>query len=163
MKSVQENIARLNPSIGSFPPRVFSSSDGVQAPSWAGTAAAESAFSSCSVASSDFAAAVSSCFSPAAVVFRPGHIAPQEGGVLVLLCKVAPVVEGGGEPGDLYLYFQIEPHKLLKRQDKDLYVTVPISYRTAVLGGKIQVPGIDDTLELTVPAGTASGTRFWVQ
>lgn len=69
----------------------------------------------------------------------------------------------GGEPGDLYLYFQIEPHKLLKRQDKDLYVTVPISYKTAVLGGKIQVPGIDDTQELTVPAGTSSGTRFCIR
>ena len=69
----------------------------------------------------------------------------------------------GGEPGDLYLYFQIEPHKLLKRQDKDLYVTVPISYKTAVLGGKIQVPGIDDTQELTIPAGTSSGTRFCIR
>lgn len=66
----------------------------------------------------------------------------------------------GGESGDLYIYFRIEPHKMLRRQDRDLYVTVPISYKTAVLGGKIQVPGIDDTLELTIPEGTASGTRF---
>lgn len=66
----------------------------------------------------------------------------------------------GGENGDLYIYFRIEPHKMLKREDRDLYVTVPISYRTAVLGGKIQVPGIDDTLELNVPEGTSSGTRF---
>ncbi len=69
----------------------------------------------------------------------------------------------GGEAGDLYIYFQIEPHKLLKRQDKDLYVTVPVSYKTAVLGGKIQVPGIDDTIEVSVPAGTRSGTRFTVR
>lgn len=69
----------------------------------------------------------------------------------------------GGEPGDLYVYFQIEPHKLLKREDRDLYVTVPISFKTAVLGGKIQVPGIDDTLELTVPEGTSSGTRFCIR
>jgi molecular chaperone DnaJ len=66
----------------------------------------------------------------------------------------------GGECGDLYIYFQIEPHKLLKREDKDLYVTVPISYKTAVLGGKILVPGIDDMLELTIPEGTVSGSRF---
>lgn len=66
----------------------------------------------------------------------------------------------GGESGDLYLYFRIEPHKMLRREDRDLYVTVPISYTTAVLGGKIQVPGIDDTLELVIPEGTASGTRF---
>jgi len=66
----------------------------------------------------------------------------------------------GGEAGDLYVYFRIEPHKLLHREDRDLYVTVPISFTTAVKGGKILVPGVDDMLELTVPAGTSSGTRF---
>lgn len=66
----------------------------------------------------------------------------------------------GGENGDLYVYFRIEPHKLLRREDRDLFVTVPISYKTAVLGGKISVPAIDDTVEMTVPEGTASGTRF---
>ena len=66
----------------------------------------------------------------------------------------------GGEPGDLYIYFRIEPHKLLRREDKDLFVTVPISYKTAVCGGKIMVPGIDDMIEYTVPEGTPSGTRF---
>ncbi len=71
--------------------------------------------------------------------------------------------QGGGEPGDLYIYFQIEPHKLLKREDRDLFVTVPISYKTAVAGGKIFVPGIDDVIEYTVPAGTASGTRFCIR
>ncbi len=66
----------------------------------------------------------------------------------------------GGETGDLYVYFRIQPHKLLKREDKDLFVTVPISFKTACLGGKILVPGIDDMLELTIPSGTYSGTRF---
>ncbi|MDE6613594.1 MAG: molecular chaperone DnaJ, partial [Clostridia bacterium] len=66
----------------------------------------------------------------------------------------------GGESGDLYVYFRIEPHRLLRREDRDLYVTVPISYKTAVTGGKISVPGIDDTLELTIPECTPSGTRF---
>ena len=69
----------------------------------------------------------------------------------------------GGEAGDLYIFFRIEPHKLLRREDKDLYVTVPISYKTAVLGGKIVVPSADDTIELNVPEGTASGTRFCVR
>ena len=66
----------------------------------------------------------------------------------------------GGEAGDLYIYFAIEPHKLLRREDRDLYVTVPISYKTAVQGGKIIVPGIDDVIELNIPEGTTSGTRF---
>jgi len=66
----------------------------------------------------------------------------------------------GGESGDLYVNFRIEPHKMLHREDRDLFVTVPVSYRTAVLGGKIIVPGIDDVMELAIPEGTASGTRF---
>ena len=69
----------------------------------------------------------------------------------------------GGEAGDLYIYFRIEPHKLLRREDRDLYVTVPISYRTAVMGGKITVPGADTTIELNVPEGTPSGTRFCIR
>ncbi len=67
---------------------------------------------------------------------------------------------GGGEAGDLYIYFRIEPHKMLRREDRDLFVTVPISYKTAVCGGRILVPGVDDALELNIPEGTASGTRF---
>lgn len=66
----------------------------------------------------------------------------------------------GGESGDLYIYFRIEPHKMLHREDRDLYVTVPISYKTAVTGGKILVPAVDDVLEMNVPEGTPSGTRF---
>ena len=69
----------------------------------------------------------------------------------------------GGECGDLYIYFRIETHKLLKREDKDLYVTVPISFKTACLGGKILVPGIDDMIEFNVPSGTFSGTRFCIK
>lgn len=69
----------------------------------------------------------------------------------------------GGECGDLYIYFKIESHKLLHREDKDLYVTVPISYKTAVCGGKIYVPGIDDVIEFNIPAGTVSGTRFSIR
>ena len=66
----------------------------------------------------------------------------------------------GGESGDLYIYFRIEPHKMLHREDRDLYVTVPISFKTAVTGGKILVPAVDDVLEMNIPEGTPSGTRF---
>ena len=44
-----------------------------------------------------------------------------------------------------------------------LFRSVPISYRTAVEGGKIQVPGIDDTFEMNVPECTPSGTQFCVR
>lgn len=69
----------------------------------------------------------------------------------------------GGQSGDLIVIFRVEPHKLLKRKDKDLYVEVPISYNTAVFGGKIYIPGIDDTIEYAIPEGTQSGTVFCIK
>lgn len=69
----------------------------------------------------------------------------------------------GGVPGDLIVVFRVEPHKIFKRKDKDLYIELPISYKTAALGGKVKVPGIDDTFEYLIPEGTQSGTVFCVR
>ncbi len=69
----------------------------------------------------------------------------------------------GGTPGDLIVIFRVEPHKIFKRKDKDLYVDLPVSFRTAPLGGKVRVPGIDETFEYLIPEGTQSGTTFCVR
>ncbi len=66
----------------------------------------------------------------------------------------------GGEPGDLIIMFRVEPHKLFQRKNMDLYVDVPIPFQTAVLGGKVLVPGLDDALELEIPEGTQPGQTF---
>lgn len=68
----------------------------------------------------------------------------------------------GGEPGDLIITFKIEPHKILKREGNNLTVTVPIPFTTAVLGGKIKVPGIEDAIEIDIPKGTQTGTVFTI-
>ena len=44
-----------------------------------------------------------------------------------------------------------------------MFVTVPISYRTAVTGGKVLVPGVEDTIELNIPECTPSGTKFCIR
>lgn len=69
----------------------------------------------------------------------------------------------GGEPGDLYVVINVEPHKFFKRKNYDLYVDLPISYKTAVLGGKVNVPSIDDTFVLDIPEGTPNGKVFAVR
>ncbi|HBF44402.1 MAG TPA: molecular chaperone DnaJ [Clostridiales bacterium] len=63
----------------------------------------------------------------------------------------------GGECGDLIVIIKVLPHKIFKRKNFDLYVDLPISYMTAVLGGKIMVPGIDKLEELEIPKGTQNG------
>ncbi len=64
----------------------------------------------------------------------------------------------GGPAGDMQILIQVEPHKLLKREGFDIYVDVPISFTEALLGAKVKVPGINETLELTIPELTQTGT-----
>ncbi len=66
--------------------------------------------------------------------------------------------ERGGQPGDLYVYINIKPHKIFTRRGTDVYCEVPISFVQAALGAKVDAPTIDGKVELTVPEGTQSGT-----
>lgn len=64
----------------------------------------------------------------------------------------------GGPPGDLYAYVTIAPHRLFKRNGRDTFVDVPVSFSEAALGANIDVPSLGGDIELTLPAGTQSGT-----
>ncbi len=69
----------------------------------------------------------------------------------------------GGQPGDLIIVFKVEPHKIFVRNRFDLHIDLPISYKTAALGGVVKVPTIDETFEFTVPEGTQNGQVFTVR
>ncbi len=62
--------------------------------------------------------------------------------------------ENGGVPGDLYIAIHIKTHLKFERRNDDIYVEQEVPFTTAVLGGKIQVSGIEKTLNVTVPPGT---------
>lgn len=66
----------------------------------------------------------------------------------------------GGPPGDLYVVIQVQPHPFFKRKDNDLLCEVPLSFVQAALGGEIQVPTIDGSETIRIPAGTPSGRVF---
>lgn len=66
--------------------------------------------------------------------------------------------KNGGPAGDMQILIQVEPHKLLKREGFDIYVDVPITFTEALLGAKVKVPGINETLEITIPELTQTGT-----
>ena len=66
----------------------------------------------------------------------------------------------GGMPGDLIVEFRVEPHKILVRERFNLRLNLPISYKTAALGGVVKVPTVDETIELKIPEGTQSGQEF---
>ena len=69
----------------------------------------------------------------------------------------------GGDAGDLIVIFKVLPHKIFKRKNYDLYVDLPVSYATLVLGGKVKVPTLDDVTTLEIPAGTQSGKVFAIR
>ncbi len=71
--------------------------------------------------------------------------------------------KNGGESGDLIIVINVEPSKIFKRKKFDLYVQVPIDFKTAVMGGNISVPLIDETIFYSIPEGTQSGKVFFIR
>ena len=65
-----------------------------------------------------------------------------------------------GGYGDLYLFINVKPSKIFRREGNDLYVEKEISFMQAVLGNKIEIQTLDDKESLNVPQGTTSGTIF---
>jgi len=66
----------------------------------------------------------------------------------------------GGRPGDLILICRVKPHPYFTRRGADLYVDVPVSVTEATLGAKIEVPSVDGMTVMTLPPGTAGGSKL---
>ena len=67
---------------------------------------------------------------------------------------------GGGPAGDLVLHITVAPHPWFRREGLDVVVEVPISIAECGLGTSVEVPLLEGTATLRVPAGTASGKRL---
>ncbi|MGA8006231.1 MAG: molecular chaperone DnaJ [Burkholderiales bacterium] len=66
----------------------------------------------------------------------------------------------GGPPGDLYVQVQIKQHPVFQRDHDDLHCEMPVSFATAALGGEIEIPTLDGSARIKVPAETQSGKVF---
>ena len=66
----------------------------------------------------------------------------------------------GGPPGDLYVEIRVKPHRIFDREGSNLSCEVPVSFATATLGGDVELPTLDGTVSLKIPAGTQSGKVF---
>jgi len=62
-----------------------------------------------------------------------------------------------GEKGDAIIELHIAPHPYFKRQGKDVYLTLPITVKEAIEGGKIKTPTLSGSVALTIPKGSNSG------
>ncbi len=66
----------------------------------------------------------------------------------------------GGRSGDLYVVIHVKPHEFFQRDGQTIYLQCPVSMVKAALGCEIEVPTIEDSALLKIPAGTQSGKRF---
>jgi curved DNA-binding protein len=68
---------------------------------------------------------------------------------------------GGAKAGDLYLRVRLAPHPVFERKGRDLYVKVPLTVTTAVLGGEAEVQTLSGKpARLRIPALTQNGQVF---
>ena len=65
-----------------------------------------------------------------------------------------------GEPGDLFIVTEVEPHPVFERKGDNFYVKLPVTITEAALGAKVEVPTIDGPSTIKIPPGTQSGQKL---
>lgn len=70
-------------------------------------------------------------------------------------------VRGGGR-GDLFVVVHVSPHPLFARRGRDLYRDLELTMTQAALGDEVEIPGLDGTVPVRVPAGTQPGATITV-
>ncbi len=69
----------------------------------------------------------------------------------------------GGPNGDIYIEFNVSAHPIFERNDNDIYLALPITLTDAVLGSKVDVPTLNGTVKLTIPAGSKTGDKHRIK
>ncbi|MEZ4569139.1 MAG: DnaJ C-terminal domain-containing protein [Thermomicrobiales bacterium] len=65
-----------------------------------------------------------------------------------------------GVPGNLLVSLKVAPHKSLQRSGRNILYDLPINVAQATLGAEIEIPTVEGTVELTIPAGTQPMQQF---
>lgn len=64
----------------------------------------------------------------------------------------------GAPAGDLYIFLHVQRHAIFTREGTTLFARAPISFTTAALGGTIELPCLDGSVEtIRVAPGTQGG------
>ncbi|MCJ7835547.1 molecular chaperone DnaJ [Cuneatibacter sp. NSJ-177] len=66
----------------------------------------------------------------------------------------------GGERGDLLVEVVVSQHPTFKRQDTNIFSTVPVSFAQAALGDTLRIKTVDGEVEYQVKPGTQTDTRI---
>lgn len=89
-------------------------------------------------------------------------IAPGvDDGMVIRLPGQGEANANGGPPGDLLVRPHIRRHPIFERHGADLYTIQSVTFPDAALGRTLRVTGLaGETLRVTIPAGTQSGTAL---
>ncbi len=83
-----------------------------------------------------------------------------ETGTKLHLTGKGEVGAGGGTPGDLFVLVKVSPDPIFSRENGDLVVTREIRFTEAALGTLLEVPTMEGTKRIKVPAGIQPGTKI---
>lgn len=83
--------------------------------------------------------------------------ASEDGRTLRLKGMGRPGLRGGAD-GDALVEVKVKPHEVFTRDGLTVIADIPVSLNEAVEGGKIRVPTIDGTVQVSVPEGSNTGT-----
>jgi molecular chaperone DnaJ len=70
---------------------------------------------------------------------------------------------GGGPAGDLYVEIVEKDHSYLLRDGDNLHIAITVPFAAATLGTTVKVEALDGPLDVTIKAGTQSGTTVAVK
>ncbi len=79
-------------------------------------------------------------------------------GMQLTLQRHGNAAPNGGENGDLYILIEEEKQEVFIRQDDRLIYNLLLDFPTAALGGEVEIPLVDGTMKVKIPAGTQPGT-----
>lgn len=67
---------------------------------------------------------------------------------------------GGGEPGDLYLQVELNPHGLYRVDGRDVYLELPVAPWEAALGATVKIPTPSGAVDLRIPADSNQSRKL---
>lgn len=66
----------------------------------------------------------------------------------------------GGSSGDLYVTLSVQEHEFFIRYGDDILYELPINFAQAALGTEVEVPTLENTVKLNIPAGSQTDRTF---
>jgi len=66
----------------------------------------------------------------------------------------------GGPAGNLYVTLSVKQHEFFTRDGDNILYELPINFAQAALGAEVDIPTLDGTTKLSIPAGSQTGEVF---